>query len=389
MATSLEIRNRIKTLRDEQAAREADLASPDSAVSDSARDAINRIAGRLEALEDQLDAALADEAALAAVSEPILMGDPQPPRAPSAYDAFRGLTLDGPKVGIRAADLVTLTDPERQDLSLPVMDLPIGGFVGTLLQATTNEDVKYYEATSFTNNADTWAGVGNQGTNTKAESAISWTPRTAPLETVAHWVPVDKMSARRYGQLDSVIRGELLIGLRQKQAEKALVGSAQGGITGILNNANIISYTAAQNDTVADSVRKMITQVVLQTGLFPNRLAVSPIVAQSLDLLKDTQKRYLQLVVNGRLWGLPIVEDVNLTVTETTGTGNDAVTTVSEGALVYDDGAATWFTADTASVEVGLIDKQFVQNSYTLLAECTNALKVPYPKAFSYLKAAV
>lgn len=387
--TSLEIRNRIKTLRDEQASREADLASSDSTVSDAARDAINRIAGRLEALEDQLDSALADEAALASASEPILMGGAPEPSAPSAYEAFRGLSLNGPKVGIRAADLVTLTDPERQDLSLPVMDLPMGGFVGTLLQATTNEDVKYYEATSFVNNADTWAGVGAQGTNTKAESSIAWTPRTAPLETVAHWVPVDKMSARRYGQLDSVIRGELLLGLRQKQAEKALVGSAQGGICGILNNQGIITYTAAQNDTVADSVRKMITRVILQTGLFPNRLAVSPIVAESLDLLKDTQKRYLQLVVNGRLWGLPVVEDVNLTVTETTGEGQEAVTTVSEGALVYYDGAATWFTADAASVEVGLIDKQFVQNSYTLLAECTNALKVPYPKAFSYLKAAI
>ena len=33
---------------------------------------------------------------------------------------------------------------------------------------------------------------------------------------------------------------------------------------------------------------------------------------------------------------------------------------------------------------IGLVDKQFIQNAYTLLAEGTYALKVPIPAGFCY-----
>ena len=38
---------------------------------------------------------------------------------------------------------------------------------------------------------------------------------------------------------------------------------------------------------------------------------------------------------------------------------------------------------------VGLVDKQLIENSYTLLAESSHALKIVYPESFVYLESAI
>ena len=66
MKTSLEIRNEIKANRDSLSAAAALASSEDSAVRDKAHDDMLRLGGRIDALEEQLDAALAEEASMRA-----------------------------------------------------------------------------------------------------------------------------------------------------------------------------------------------------------------------------------------------------------------------------------------------------------------------------------
>jgi hypothetical protein len=67
----------------------------------------------------------------------------------------------------------------------------------------------------------------------------------------------------------------------------------------------------------------------------------------------------------------------------------DLATTSHYGALVYASVGATWYTKETDNVEIGLINAQFIQNAYTLLAEGRNALAVRFPDAFCYCADAI
>ena len=120
----------------------------------------------------------------------------------------------------------------------------------------------------------------------------------------------------------------------------------------------------------------------MATGIHPDRIVVHPLVKEAMDLAKDDTDAYLALTIGGATWGLPVVEDINMTSTDSSGATN-------YGMMAYWGGAATWLTADTAEVTVGLVDKQLIENSYTLLAESTHALKIVYPESFVYLEAAI
>lgn len=53
--------------------------------------------------------------------------------------------------------------------------------------------------------------------------------------------------------------------------------------------------------------------------------------------------------------------------------------------MAYWNQAATVFTKETDSIQVGLVGNQFAFNEATIRAEGRHGLKNTYPKAFSYL----
>ena len=82
---------------------------------------------------------------------------------------------------------------------------------------------------------------------------------------------------------------------------------------------------------------------------------------------------------------MTVVEDVNMTVTTVTkGEDNKDVVTIKETALVYYNGVASYKAADNDAVTAGFIDKQFVENSFTLLGEGTGLLRIDTPASFVY-----
>lgn len=394
--TSLEIRNSIRRLREQLPALEAEARSSDSAASDRARLEMARVGGSIDALEESLDAVLADEADIRAQGGVPVFGDAgraQPPVARDVAsmvlgprDAFGGMAVDRmvPVRGEAAtgnADNTAynpdmgLFQPTEERRGLPVYDMTgLSPFLSTLQTGTCDGDVKYYRATKMANNA---AAFKKGQAGDKAESSIEWTPVTANMEILAHWVPVSKVDTARYSNLATIINSQLMVGLQLKRDAAALWGDTTGGIKGVCKDAAISKYTKKAGDTIADHARRMITKSVMATGMYPDHVCISPEAKEAMDLLKDSDGTYLRLTLGGTTWGLPVVEDVNMAQTSGGAT--------KHGMLVYNSHAATWLTADQTSLSVGLVDRQFVNNAFTLLAESSHALMVPYPESFVLL----
>ena len=386
--SSIEIRNEVKALDDQIAQAEAAFNSAESDEARArARDSISEYKGQQKALNDILDDVLEDErkiregggVPLASAQQPAafspktfadrLLGDPRdfkPLKKGDRLSASFGNTA--PDYGLPRIETLDPTLPSQLSTALPSF-----GFLDSLAKGTTNGDIKYFVAKGVTNAAATW-----EAGNLKPTSTMEWEQETAQVETIAHGMPVLEENLADYGQLQSMINTELLAGLRLVEAAKALNGdNSRSGIVGVLKNENIVKYTAKSGDDLADSIRRMKTDSWLGSRFMPTHIAMHPLVVEQLELEKDANGRYLNVMVNGRLWALPVVEDMNLV---SGGVGSEKY-----GVLVYWNGAATWYTRATDSLAVGVVDDQFMRNELTIRAEGRHALKVTYPKSFVYL----
>lgn len=371
--TSIEILNRVHELRDLAAAAVAEERVEDAA----------RIGGQIDELNYQLEDAIRREDEMRASGVTPLVAEAPKAWAPKDVaqaflgprDAFTGLEI------VREDNLANLTDaisglPARIRTieELPGLQTLENGFLATLSQGTTDADIRFAQAKSFTNAAAAWTS-GN-----KPESSYEWEEKTALREVIAHQTPVSVMMLKHYGQLESIIRNELVIGLENAKDSAALYSTNVNGIEGVTTTADT-DVQFKNTDTLYDKIRRMIGKSTRNTGFRPTHVAVSPLVAEELDLMKTQGGEYLRLTVDGRAWGLPLVQDANLDVTTT----SETTTTTSSGVLVYASNAATWFTSEVNEVSIGVIDKQFIQNLRTILAESECALMNRYPKSFVYL----
>jgi HK97 family phage major capsid protein len=300
-------------------------------------------------------------------------------------ESFKGITAGfRAAITIPSARAVSIvgTGPTVFDQNIPAFaDYP-RGFADTLVQAPTDGAVTFLRRTTKTNNAAQWA------TGEKAESSYTWTEATAPLTWIAHHTPIAKTEASNWGQLQAIVESEMMVGLRQAKNAAAISGTNAAGIVGVVNTVGTQPYTVSTDadangnvDNAYDSIRRMATKVFLVSGFRPTHVAMSPQVKEQLDLLKGEDGHYLIVQVGTKVWGLEIVEDMGLTTVDDGATHN--------GAIVYASIGATWYTKETDNVEIGLVDDQFINNAYTLLAEGRNALAVKYPDAFCYCEDAI
>lgn len=282
---------------------------------------------------------------------------------------FKGIQPDF-KASAPIADAVSgLDTPQiyKTDLHGPVV-APTG-FLSTIRKGVTNGDEHFFTAPVFTNRAAGWTS-GN-----KPESALKWTEATAPLQTIAHWIPIKKQVANRYDELDSIVRSSLLSGLDLKADELSIRGDNENGITGVTETTGILIHTKGENKSLKDTFQSMARKVRVGSGYAAGYVCLSPYAIEELSQEKDETGRYLypDVANGGKIAGLTIVEDVNMT----TAAGK-------ETALVYYGGAASFDIADPKEVTVGLTNSQFIQNEYTVLAELTAALRVDIPAGFCY-----
>lgn len=394
MKSSIQIRNEVKDLDERIAKASAEFASAEGDAKDALRDQINDYKGQQRALNDMLDDVLAEEDKVRRGGGVPLAAPAAEPKAKApksvvdclmgARDEFKGLGFHD-TMTFNVKDAYTnfgLPGVQQVDYSLPRQTsdaLPNFGFLDSLPTGTTQADILTYfekDEAKYKNAAAVWT-PGSQ----KPSSAMGWKQTSAYIETIAHLMPVLEPQLRDYGQLQSLISTELLFGLRMALADKVLTGNDTNGIKGVLKNEGIQAYTAKSGDTLADSVYRMGTDVFIGSGYQPTHVAMHPYVAESLALEKDKQGRYMNVMVNGNLWALKVVEDLHLTET----TVVDSTEKTTYGVLTYWNQAATVFTKETDSITIGLVGDQFAYNEATIRAEGRHGLKVTYPKAFAYL----
>ncbi len=390
MKSSLQIHNELRDLDLKIAEAQDKFNAAEGDAKDAYRDAINQFKGEQKSLNDMLGDVLAAEdevrrgggvplaSAAPAVYEPAnaaqdFLGDPS---------KFTGLTAQNDLNVMRTVKNVytefgigTKTDTDYNFPRQTSDIAPLFGILSTLPTGTTDADVLSFfvpDADSYTNGAKAW----KKG-ETKGQTSFLWKKVSAQLETLAHYIPVTKLEMMDYGQLASLINTELLYGLRAKLAEAVVAGETEGGIIGITKADGVQKYTAKTGDSLTDSVFKMANDVRLASGFIATHVAMHPYVSESIQLEKDKNGRYINQIVNGKLFALSVVDDANLvTVGETSST---------YGMAVYYNNAATVFTKHSDEVSIGLVNDQFVRNEYTILAEGTHGLKIARPNAFSVL----
>lgn len=350
-------------------ARRRELANKVNTLIDNNEiDEARRVEGQLREIDDEITRVTEEEneAREAAVKKTVenhhsfaraLFGDPA--------------TFNGIENGFRATapirDAVSeLPTPQIYKRDLPGPVAPPTGFLQTIAHGTTDGDEHFFRTPVLTNKAAGWT------TGDKPESSIEWKEAVAHIETIAHWIPILKQTARRYGQLESITANALMMGLDLKCNELALNGDNASGITGVCKTTGILKHTKASGKNLKDTFAAMKRKVRVATGIAPNYVCLSPYAIEELSEEKDQVGRYLfpDIANGGTIAGLTVVEDVNMTGEE------------HETALVYWGNGASWDIADAQEVTIGLTDKQFIQNAYTLLAELTAALRVDNPAAF-------
>lgn len=368
MATSIELFNKIRRVQD------AMDKYPQNAADRAEK--LFMMSGQIEEMQNQLAEALASEKDARVTSTGMLVSGSDPQNVTAQALGFKS-EFKGITPGFRAAITVP-ANPGVTDPTVPrFADVP-RSFADTIQQGTTNGQVTYLRRGAKVNAAAQWADGSS-----KPESSYVWTEHTAPLAWIAHHTPITKTEASDWAMLDTTIRGELMTGLAQAKSREVLTGSNASGITGITNTVGIQTHTIAVGDNAYDAIRRMATAVYVNSGFAPTHVAVSPLVDETLDLLKDDQKAYLQVKQGGRVWNLEVVVDAGLAV-------HDAVAgETHHGMIVYSTLGATLLTKEIDNVEMGLVDDQFINNAYTLLAEGRYALQVRFPDAFCYCEDAI
>lgn len=390
MKSSIEIHNELLDLDQKIKSAENSFNASEGEEQVAYRDAIKTFQGKKDALNEMLtDVLAAEEKMRNDGGVPVIASTPQPKNEHVDFvNAFLGsrdgfeniMAKYGEKMAftyeqvMNAADpTYKLVDPKKTSYNLPsnIIEMPMG-VIDVISKGTTDSNMEYMIPKSFTNNAAEWT----PGT-VKAESDEAWGKDEASLFTLAHHMPISKHTAFHYGQLESIIKNDLMYGLKLKEADALL--NLDNGATkkGILKKTGIQTYENAAGDTVVDSIRKMKTKSWMATGMMPTHLAVHPLVTEHLDLMKDANQRYMLINVNGKVWGLPVVEDVNLVT--------DPSSDAKYGALMFNANAATWYTSEADALSIGFVNDQFTRNEYTLLAEGEHLITVQRPKSFVYM----
>ena len=393
MPSSIQIHNQMRELQEANARDSSAFNAAEGDERSRLHDAIVERNGRIAVLDDMLrDQLEAEDRLRESGGLPLAAPAPQPSAPANVADLYLGTRDEFSaagglqarygkkyKFGIEQVQNATLTLelPTRKSYALPenIIEMPMG-VIDTLTKGTTDSNLEYMVPKAFTNNADLW----DPG-EVKKESSEEWDEDTANLFTVAHHIPISKQTAYHYGQLRSLVGNDLMMGLKMKEAAYCLNLNDGNGKKGILNKDGIQTYTAKKGEKFYDSLRRMINESWMKTGFRPDYVAVHPNVLVELDLQKTSEGAYLALQVNGRLWGLPVVEDINLV---SGSTGQEKY-----GALVYNHTAATWYTSEADALTMGYVNDQFTRNEFTLLAEGEHLITVQRPKSFVHIVDAI
>ncbi|MFV5212702.1 phage major capsid protein [Azonexus caeni] len=239
---------------------------------------------------------------------------------------------------------------------------------------TTSNSIEFARELVYTNSANV---VSENPNSNKPESNITFEADTAPVATIAHWIPASRQVLADVPQLQSYIDGRLRYGLKLKEEAQLLKGSGVGlNIDGIYTQATayLNPGVSVQAETRIDRLRLALLQVEL-SEYYADAIVLSPIDWASIELLKTTDNAYL--FANPSMAGMPSLWGRNIVPTQSMDSGDFLVGAFGGGQAVQG-----WDREDV-SVAISYEDRDnFVKNMVTILCEERVGLTVYRPSAF-------
>lgn len=199
----------------------------------------------------------------------------------------------------------------------------------------------------------------------KPEGTLGLVKVTAPVETIAVWVPVTKRAIADASQLRGIIDQELRDAVMAKLESQVLSGSGSSPeLQGIAGTANIL--TQAFGTDIWKTTRKAITNLAVNGHERPTAFVLAPDDWESVELALFTAAPYLphQMLLHR----VPVIESYNLSA--------------GYGYLGNWSKAVLW---DRQQATVSMTDSHadfFVRNLLAILCELRAAFGVIKPKAF-------
>jgi HK97 family phage major capsid protein len=239
---------------------------------------------------------------------------------------------------------------------------------------TSSNLVEFTKENVFTNNAGAQYASPARENVTKPESGITFTLASAPVVTLAHFIPVSRQVLDDAPQLQSYVNSRLTFGLKLEEEDQLLNGSGtSGNLSGILTSGNFVAYNrAVSGDTRLDTIRRAIAQAAL-SEYTADTVVINPADWEGIELTKGTDGQY---VIGNPMDGLaPRIWGKRVVATNSIASGTFLVGAMSMGAQIWD--------RMDAAVQISYEDgDNFKKNMATLLAEERLALTVYRPSAF-------
>lgn len=226
-----------------------------------------------------------------------------------------------------------------------------------------------YMTETFTSAADYQVAEGDK----KAESTAAWTPKTALVRTIAHYIKVSRQMWADVPYIAGMIDNQLIYGVLKKEDHEILWGdNAAGHIHGIMPQATLLAGSIVSSNFI-DEIMRAIAQVEAN-GYSPNAIVMNPADFGAFQIQKNAQGFYVlggppQGEASRRLWGLPIYTTPEMT---------------AKTALVAQfPGTATLFDREAATVDVAYENEDdFVRNLVCIRCEERIAFAVYAPPAY-------
>ena len=245
------------------------------------------------------------------------------------------------------------------------------------VRRTSSDLVEYVRQTAHTNAAaivpeatTAAAGAAAVAGGYKPEGSWAFERVSAPVVTIAEWVPATKRALADAAQLEDLINAELAADIAEAEENAILKGS--GDITGILSTSGIQSQAFATD--IFTTVRKAITKARTIGRVVPNAVMLSPTDVETVDLARENGATGKFLGAGPwalgprTLWGVPILESEGIAA------GTAVVGDFSKAVLW--DREQTTVTLSNSHADF------FVRNLVAILAEERVAFGVTRPTAF-------
>ncbi|KPC69065.1 phage head, partial [Streptomyces sp. NRRL WC-3753] len=203
-------------------------------------------------------------------------------------------------------------------------------------------------------------------------SALAAAKVTAPVKTIAHWIPVTKRALSDAAQIRTLIDAFLRYGLEEELEDQMIQGDNTGENFEGLGNISGVQAQAWDTNALV-TLRKAKTKVRTIGRSVANAYLLNPQDVETIDLLTDNENRYYFGGPSGTgsaqpLWNLPVIE------TEAVPAGTGYVGDFRK-AILWDREQATIQMTDSH------LDF-FVRNLVAILAEMRAAFGVVQPNAF-------